>query len=498
MVTAVSQGQVRFTAPGLLPDARGIVAGRELAARFPGLDRLVWFLRLLSAERPPDEVWAGMRVLRARSALGLREVIAVLPNPSSQAADVVARAARTAGGQCFTGTGKHLVQVRDVQAPFGYDATELVRDAADLVLYGRDGTSVHRVESETPLERLLLGLELRRRSPGDDDLAGGDVLFVAARRGLTAPLLAHLVAAGVRGVAAACEPSRASAFGASAGFWLLRLERVPARLRPLLSGTPGLATFVPVLDNVAVAAGWEHPVHLAACRAVLKPDRLLLLAPPPAGVTSLPLPLPFAAIEDVIPVRTPAVTDAPPRALPASAPAPFEVPLRLESRAGHAPRAVAAWIPWREVGWLRRLCYALPATALRAHRVALLEPAVLVLAQDELAGLPFGQPLDEIAPGVLVPVGSRVVPAVAPDRLAERLGVGQGSYLVFPARDARPLRVTAAQLEPLDRLVLAQARLDADRPALARRELSPADDAPPPDVVHDPLGPWPLWGLERR
>jgi len=25
----------------------------------------------------------------------------------------------------------------------------------------------------------------------------------------------------------------------------------------------------------------------------------------------------------------------------------------------------------------------------------------------------------------------------------------------------------------------------------------PAEDPAPPDVTHDPLGPWPLWGLRK-
>jgi len=496
MLTPVSLGQVRFTLPGLVPDARGIVAGRELAARFATLDRLVWFLRLLSAERPPDELWVGMRIVHARTPLGLRESIAVMPNPSSHAADAVARAGRTAGGQCFTGTGKHLVQYRDGRAPLGYDARELLHDPADLILYAADGTAACRQESELSLERLLLGLELRRSAGMADAVPAGDgrVLYVAVRRGLAGPLIGRLLAAGVRGEAAACEPARGAAFGAPTAFWLLRVEGVPARLVGLLSGTPGLALFVPVLDNVAVATGHEHPIHLEACRAVLKTDRFLLLAP--SGVTTLPTPLPFVPLADAVPMRVPPPAEVPQRALAAKAPPPLELPLRLESGAGLEARVVGAWIPWTQAPWLRRLCYALPAAALHDHRVALLEPAILLLAESELEGLPFGQPLAAVAPGVLAPVGTRLAPAVAPERVAERLGVGQGHYLVFPARDARPVRVSAAQLEPLERHVLAQARLEADRPPLARRELPPLEEAPPPDVAHDALGPWPLWGLK--
>jgi hypothetical protein len=138
--------------------------------------------------------------------------------------------------------------------------------------------------------------------------------------------------------------------------------------------------------------------------------------------------------------------------------------------------------------------------ALRGHRVALLEPALLVLGggpASDLGGLPFGQLLDEVAPGILVPVGLRLVPPVSPRQLAERLGLTEGSYLVFPDARSAPQRIMAAQIEPLERHILAQVRLEQERPPSVRRVAVPAEDPAPPDVTHDPLGPWPLWGLRK-
>src|SRR2546423_14909829 len=116
MLTPVGLGQSRLILPGLAPDARGVVAGRELGARFATMDRLVWFFRLLSAERPPDEVWLGLRIIHTRSALGLREVLVLMPNPGP-AADVVAGAARRAGGPCVTGGGGPFGQCRGRPPP---------------------------------------------------------------------------------------------------------------------------------------------------------------------------------------------------------------------------------------------------------------------------------------------------------------------------------------------------------------------------------------------
>ena len=72
----------------------------------------------------------------------------------------------------------------------------------------------------------------------------------------------------------------------------------------LLSTTPGLELYLPVTDNVAVAVGYRHPIHLEACRASFAADRLHLFSP--RGVTEVaPLPA-LAAIEDLIRIRAPA------------------------------------------------------------------------------------------------------------------------------------------------------------------------------------------------
>jgi hypothetical protein len=503
MLSAVGFGQTRLTLPGLSPDARGVVAGRELVARFPTLDRLVWFLRLVSSEPAPDELWLGLRIVHGRSALGLREALAMMPNPPGQAADLVARAARSAGGQCFTGTGRHHVQYRDARAPYGYDTAEVSHDGADLTLYATDSTASYRVVGEVPIERLLFGLEPRRR-PGTLEalvpVGEGTSVYLTARRGLGPRLIQHLFRAGVRAEATLCEPERPTSFGVTAPFWLIRIEELPARLAALVASTPGVVPYTPVLENVLVASGYAHPIHLEACRALLTGRRLLLFGPPPAGVTALSSLPAFAPVADLVPLRTPPVLDAAPLLARSTAPPPFEVPLRLELTSGLPPRAVAAWVPWSQAAWLRRLCYALPPSALRGHRVALLEPALLVLGGGpgaDLDGLPFGQLLDEAAPGILVPVGMRITPLVSPRQLAERLGVIEGSYLVFASATGAPLRVVAGQIEPLERHILAQARIEPERPASARRLSVVAEEPAPPDVIHDPLGPWPLWGLRK-
>jgi hypothetical protein len=155
-------------------------------------------------------------------------------------------------------------------------------------------------------------------------------------------------------------------------------------------------------------------------------------------------------------------------------------------------------VPWPRVPWLRRLCYALPAPALRGYRLAALERGVLVLASGVLEGLPFGVLLDAAVPGadVLVPLGTRLQPAVSADLLAERLGAQGGTLVVFPAAGAPPFRVPPALVEPLDHRVLATLERPEEEPGVAR-DRPAAPPAAPVEIENDPLGPMPLWGIDR-
>jgi hypothetical protein len=265
----------------------------------------------------------------------------------------------------------------------------------------------------------------------------------------------------------------------------------------LLAETPGLEAFVPATDNVAVALGHRHPIHLEACKSSFPPERFFLFAAGGRGVTVLaPVPT-LSALEDL--VRLGGVRTKEPELLSAQpGPRPdVAVPLRLEAVSDVSRRAVATLIPWRQAAWLRRLCYALPAPALRSHRVALLDRGVLVLSAGVLDGFPFGVLLDAAAPDVLVPLGARLRPAVSPPLLAAKVGAKNGALVVFPALDQAPFRVPAEAIQPLERQVLGgleSIMLDAAEPrGHATQPVQPA----PIEIENDWLGPMPLWGLGR-
>ncbi len=507
MLERVSVGQVRFTVPGLSVDARGAVMGRQLVVRFSTLDRLVTFLRLWSGEQSLDDVQPGLRLVHARDTGGPRDVLAKFAVVSPSLVEPITRAARLAGGSCFTGTGKHFVQVRDPQSPLGYDVAGLepAPEDADAILYGADRTWVYMFEREIPFETLLLQLDLIRDEQGS--LGGGsrDSFFLAVRRGLGPVVIDYLHRAQRRHPTfrisvALCEVRGDTTFRREPPFLLMRLSELPSRLLGLLSGTPGLTLFVPVVANVAVALGYRHPLHLGACRQALPADRLFLFSPAPRGVAIVePAPV-FLPIGDLVRLGgrgtlagagtaeagfRPAATDA------------LAIPLRIEPAPVGASRATATLIPWEQVGWLRSLSYALPASALRGYRVAVLGRGVLVMATEALSGIPFGQLMHAPGPGILVPLGWEIRPRVSPVELAASVGATGGAVVVFPGPEEPPFRIPSESITALQACALGTAPL-ADLSV----ETALAGGRPPAapvvlEIENRPLGPMPLWRLPK-
>ena len=503
MLARVSVGQMRFNLPGLSADGRGVATGKELLLRFGTLDRVLDFLRLLSAERTPETLWVGVLALYARPGgggaprSGVRELYLRVPNPGGQLADLVAVKTRLAGGSPHTGTRHHFVPMRDAKAPLGFDASTVQHEDADFTLYDPDGARPWKIESEVSLERLVLRLELRRVAGGIEAAvaAAGAPLHVAVRRGL-APAFGELLwRQGVDAEVAVCELQKGP-FGGEPDFWLFRVPGLPRRLLGLCTRTPGLTAYLPAADDILAEAGFRHPVHLASCRAAFAENRYLLLrAPPCRPLEVLPSPR-FVALGDVVKVRLPGPEASVPlaRAIAAKNQA-LEVPLRLERFAGPLGPPKALLVPWSQAAWFSRLLYAMPTSILEENQVAIVEAGILVLAPVEIRGLPFGQLLEEMLPGVLVPLGTRLRPALTPALLRERLGINDGSICVFPATGADPFRVPRASFEPLGRRALSRAEIPLARSSdRIRPSVGGESGAHPPEISNDPLGLLPLWG----
>ena len=491
----VAPGQVRFVLPGLTVDARGVAQGRDLALRFSTMERLVTFLRFVSADMGLDELGAALQVRFARASHGTRELILFVEQAAPHPIDVVVQATRAAQGYAYTGTGRHFVALRDSQSPLGYDVETVSSQPGDLLLYGGEQPTAFAFDGELALPQLLLRLELQRVKRGPESLSPRQlppVLYVTVRQGLGPALVQALAHAGVRAWAVLLEPP-ASSSGARVEprLWLVRIEHAPVRLGGMLAHTPGLTSFVPVTDNVLVAAGFRHPVHLDSCRGIFADDRLVLFAPPPHPARVI-MPVPkLLPIDDL--VRLPASLTQAMRTLPAPAWSSTQIELHTQLHLVRVPPRSegpsASLVPWSQTAWVKRIAASLPEPALAACHIAALPQGLLIVGA--LHWFPFGTLLTSAARGVLVPVGFALRPAVSQTLLEERLGTADGSLVVFRSPEEAPFRVAAGDIVPLQSHVLGI-------PPVARQEasLSLQADEPKatPEIRYQTSFTMPLWG----
>jgi len=458
MLVRVAPGQVRFVLPGLSADAGGLTTGPQIIARFPTLDRVVTFLRLLTASHNLDDLGATPRVLFARPRHGLREALVFFDAVTPLALDAVSEAARTALGQTFVGRGRHFVLTRDRTAPVGYDVEALAAEEGDILIYGQAGVSSFAIENELSLEAAVFRLELLPafRSPLGPFISSTDQqssergleqVFVLARSGIASSFIALLLREGLDGRWARLESQEGVLF---------ELANPPRRLDHLLKNTPGLTTFIPVSERIAIANGHEHPLHLESCLSAFPREQLTLLRPP--GQTHLvirPMPV-FTDVRDGFTNDTRLVASKK-RVVQPQSDTPLRVPLRLVPSSfatAHATRPCAALIPQEKRHWLLQLVLALPPGMVANHRVAELDEGLLVVAEEALTWLPLGRLFSRAAPGVLTPLGFSIRPAVSPETLSEQLGAGSAGdgadEVIFFEETGAPWRIPSSAFAPLD------------------------------------------------
>jgi hypothetical protein len=490
----VAQGQSRFMTPGVAPDPRGVLLGRYCLLLFPTLEGAVSWLRLYSSEASLDELLTGFEIARVRTPLQSREMVVRVPAISSYVCDRAARLVRLVGGSIYTGTAKHFVKYRDERSPYGYDAVDVgaLPAGADFMLHGDDFSQAYRREGETPLERLIFRLSLRRvpggERPGPDDRAE---LMLAVTRGLGDGVIRYLWRNKVDAEIGLVTAGRSSAFddpGGERAYYVMRVRQLPERILDLFIGTPGIDVFRPVTANAAVAVGWAHPIELSSCASLLPPASFHLFWPGDR-VDVVPAPLELSRIADLTRIELGLEQARAPAVATAGAPDPIGVPLRLAPALGSPRRVIAALIPLGQAPWLKRLVYALPPSSLRGQRVAVTDRGVLVTGNENIDVVPLGQLLCELAPGLLVPLGMDVVPRVSPEVLARALGHGSGVLTVF-GHEGAPFQVAEGAMQPLERRSLAQ--LEVERAEIT--DLA-AETMLDPTVVNDPVGRFALWGF---
>jgi hypothetical protein len=498
----ISVGQTRFSMPGVAPDARGIVLGKLGVLSFPSLDGVVSWLRLYGDEDSLDDLLPGTHILRARTQLGSRAFLLMIPTASSYILDRAARCARLAGGATYTGTSRHFVRYRDERSPYGYDVADLGGPGQEIVLHGEDGSVAYARDGEIPVATVVFRLSLRH-VPGAErlDAEGRALVYIAVAAGLAHGLLRYLLRARVRAEVAAVAPEDPSAFtapGEPREILLVRAHDVPERLVETLRGVPGVTLLRPVSDHIAVEVGFAHPIALGSVSSLFPRDRFFLFFGAADRLEIVRGPIAFSAADNLLPVR---VSAPPPVSAAVSREGlpPIEIPIRLVPTLAPPRRVVASLIDWSEAARLKQLVYVLPPPVLRGHEIALTDRGLLLVCREGVDVLPLGSMLAEAAPGLFIPLGMDVTPRVPTEVLSAAIehqlsgkaaAPGETRITVFP-HDGAPFFVARSDFHPLERRTLARIRVPAAAPIV--EPIAPGDAGA--RIVNDAVGRFALWGF---
>lgn len=451
MLERIALHQTRLRTPGLGLDGKGVALGGRGLVLLPSIDRLVAWLSVYTAAHSLEYLMPSLEMRPVRSKLGTRELTLSFSAESSDRMDLVAETARLVGGFTFTGTSRHFVQYRDANAPFGYDASELLPADAALVLYHDRFTQVYEADKPIGLRALLLRL-MPRVDPSTHD-AGG-LRYLVAEQGLGPALIHYLVRSRVDGEVAVAEWPPETAFDdAPVRRYLFRIPELPARMRPLFASTPGITTFLPAGPGVAVELGYRHPVSLRAC-PVFSPDGLVLVRG--GGLEPLALDRApqfgdlsaFARVE----LRPEGAPEAA-QALGAALPGPVRVPLRMVPSPAPWRNVTATWIAPAELDLLRRIAYALPHQTIARTSIALTARGALLRSRAGIEAIPLGTFFVEVRPNLFIPAGYELSPAIAPEVLHRALGAPESQVLFLDAA-TRAFAVEESAFSPLESALL--------------------------------------------
>jgi hypothetical protein len=486
MLERVAVHQTRLRVPGVGLDASGVALGARGLVLLPSLDRLVAFLAVYSQDQSLEPLIESLRIEVARSKLGTREVVLSFAAGSSDRMDRVAEVARVVGGFVFTGTTRHYVQYRDLVAPFGYDALQIVATDAPIALYHGTFSQVYEVERTVELSRLLLSL-----TPHADPEASvaSERVWVLAEPGLGPSLVYYFTRSQVPAeVGIAQWPPESSFDDTPVRRYLFLVGRLPQRMRPLLAHTPGIGVFDPSGPGVAVEHGFRHPVTLRSV-PVFSPRGLVLFrgAQAPLQIDPVPVMARLSSLQ-----QSDVALDRPLAGAGRQGPAvDLKVPIRLLPST--APRAgvAATFVPATELALLRHATYVLGRETLQSTRIAITERGAFLTASDGAEVLPIGHFYRRYHPHIFVPSGLDVVPPVAPELLFGLLGSPREEF-VFLQADGSALGIARGAFVRLDEAVV-----QADRWApLPVTELASQLETKTPTVWLEPLGLRPLGGAK--
>ncbi len=484
--------QTRFRTPGVSPDARGVVLGQKGAVLFPSLDRLVAFLRAYGEEGSIDELLSSMSIRRVVTPLKTREILLSCAAESSYRMDRIASVAKLAGGLVFTGTARHFVKYRDAASPLGYDVEELLDERSDVILYSDSFRQAYAFDREIAFRELVMKLEPQRVPPSERKTPPR--LFVTAEVGIGGALVGYLFRWQVRARAALAEWPSDSAFeDRTRRLYVFEVDEAPPRIVELMSALPGVHVFEPLGPAFAVELGFRHPIALESCQSIFDDEALTLFRGDGRVVLVDPSP-PFAPVRSLVKNELSLETvDRVAKGKPGADDLGFELPLRLDATMAPWRNVVATVVPAEQRPWLARMLYALPPRTLSTLRMAIARDRVYLLDPGGIEGVPLGVFYTEVAERIYVPAGRTLVPAVAPQVLADLVADRKGGHVFFEPEDASPRVVPAQAFGPISRQVLrdvAGLTVHADAPDRY--------DPPLPLMQYGDSRRFPLWGVPAK
>ncbi len=492
MLERVALQQTRFRTPGVSPDARGVLLGQQGLVLFSSLERLVSFLRAYGDEGSLDELVSTLGMRQVVTPLHTHEIVLTVGAESSYRMDRIAGIAKLARGLVFTGTSRHYVKYRDSASPLGYDVQELLDEPTDLVLYHDTFRQGYRFEREIGLRELIYRLSPQRLPPAARDTPAR--LLMTAETGVGDALIGYLFRWQVDARAALAEwPSQSAFDDAPRRLHLFDTDAMPPRIVRLVSALPGVHVFEPLGERVAVELGYRHPISLESCASLFEGDALHLFRGDGKVLEVAPVP-PFAPVRSLVRARLElADAAAPARGAPLDADLSLSLTLHLAPTEEPLRSVVATVVPSAQREWLARLLYTLPPRVLASLRIAIADDRFYLVDETGIEGVPLGAFYSQVAPRIFAPAGLALVPAVAPDVLADLVSDRGDGYVFFEPDAARPRVVPAAAFAPLSRRILRQVSAE---PVSADR---PEDDAAPlPLLAYGRAHRFPLFGVPGR
>ncbi|MDP3278303.1 MAG: hypothetical protein Q8Q09_24155 [Deltaproteobacteria bacterium] len=481
MIERVVLHQSRFRTPGLVPDARGVALGPTGLVLLQSAERLVSFLRAAGEEGALDEMLDAMRILQMLSPLRTREMIVEVQASSSHRMDRISAVARLVGGMVFTGSGRHFVKYRDAQAPFGYDAGELLADPGDIALYHDRFSQAYKLERTLGVRDLILRLapvhvpRARVEAPR--------MIYALTRIGLGESIVGYLARWNAPARVALVEWERGGTSTEVERAYLLQLQQPQQRFVQLLRSLPGVKVFVPDGERTAVEYGHRHPIPLSSCAPLFASEEMVLFRAGGDGAVVLPQRPPFIDVQAVTTIAAPSgqpVANVKLKPIEAS----FSLPLTVVPATTPPRRVSALVVDGSERDALGRALAVLPPSALARIQAAFTENAIYLYGPEGVQNLPLGKLYEEIGAGVFVPLGMTLSPPLPPEVLRQIARIESG-FRVFVTGGAYPLTsVPESAFVPATRLLV------SDIPVHEDSVITPPldGDRPLPDLWPTPPG----------